>query len=82
MKKTSMPKIFKGHGYIKCYSSSSPRPVKALAILSETTVKSSAVVWDDLKLYWESEKGYISLGDQQAYYLHIFKRLYLAQKED
>ena len=29
-----MPKLVKSLGYIKCYSSSSPRPVKKLAILS------------------------------------------------
>ena len=29
MKKTSMPNPVKGLGYIKCYSSSSPRPVKS-----------------------------------------------------
>ena len=32
--------------------SSSPRPIKALTILSGTTVRRSAVDWEDLKPYW------------------------------
>ena len=39
---------------------------KALAILSDTTVRKSSVDSEDLKPYWKSEKkGQISLGDQQ-----------------
>ena len=40
-----------------------PDLVKALSILSDTT----AVDREDLKPYWKSEKGHISLGDQQSY---------------
>ena len=50
--------------------------LKALAILSDTTVRRSAVDREDLKPYWKSEKGHISLGDQQFYYLQVFQRLY------
>ena len=50
--------------------------LKALAILSDTTVRRSAVDREDLKPYWKSEKGHTSLRDQQAYYLQVFKRLY------
>ena len=50
--------------------------LKALTILSDTTVKRSAVDQEDLKPYCKSEKGHISLGDQQYYYLHVFQRLY------
>ena len=50
--------------------------LKALAILSDTTVRRSAVNREDLKLNWNSEKGHISLGDQQSYYLQAFERLY------
>ena len=32
-----------------------PGSLKALAILSNTTVKKSTVDWDDLKSYWTSE---------------------------
>ena len=33
-----------------------PDLLKALAVLSDTTVKRSAVDWKDLKPYWESGK--------------------------
>ena len=57
--------------------------LKALAILSDTTGRRSAVDWEELKPYWKSEKGYISLGDQQSYYLQVlFTILYEPQKED
>ena len=56
--------------------------LKALAILSDTTVRRSAVDREDLKPYWKSEKGHISAGDQQSYYLQIFQRPYQPQKED
>ena len=44
----------------------SPDLLKALAILSDTTVRRSAVDRQDLKPYRKSEKGHISLGDQQV----------------
>ena len=56
VKKTSMPNPVKSLGYIKCHSSSNPRTVKALAILSDTTVRRSAVDQEDLKPYWKSQK--------------------------
>ena len=43
-----------------------PDLLQALAILSDTTVRRSAVDREDLKPQWESEKGHISLGDQKA----------------
>ena len=46
-----------------------PDLLKALAILSDTTVRRSAVDREDLKPYWKSEKSHISLGDQQSNYL-------------
>ena len=49
---------------------------KALAILSDTNVRRSAVDQKHLKPYWKSEKGYNSLGDQQSYYLQVFQRFY------
>ena len=36
----------------------------------------SAVDREDLKPYWKSEEGHISLGDQQSYYLQVFQRLH------
>ena len=53
-----------------------PDLLKALAILSDTTVRRSAVDREDLKPYWKSEKGHIALGDQQFYCLQVFQRLY------
>ena len=50
-----------------------PELLKASAILSDTTIRRSAVDWEDLKSYWKSEKDHISLGDQQFYYVQVFK---------
>ena len=52
-----------------------PDMLKALAILSDTTVRRSGVDQEDLKPYLKSEKK-ITLGDQQFYYLQDFQRLY------
>ena len=60
MKKTNMPNPVESPWYINCYSSSSPRPVKALAILSDTTARGSAIDQEYLKPYWKSEKGHTS----------------------
>ena len=40
-----------------------PDLLKALAILSDTMVRRSAVHREDLKPYWNQKKGHISLGD-------------------
>ena len=50
--------------------------LKAPAILSDTTVRKSAVDREYLKPYWKSEKGYIFLGDKQVYYLQVYQKLY------
>ena len=76
MKKTSMSDSAKSLRYITCYNSTSPDLLKATAILSDTTVRRSAVDQEDLKPYWKSEKDHISLGDQQSYYLQVFQILY------
>ena len=53
-----------------------PDLLKALAILSDTTVKRSAIDQKDLKPYWKSwKKPHISLDDQQYIYLQVFQRL-------
>ena len=52
-----------------------PDLLKALEIWSDTTVRRSAVDWEDLKPYCKSvffkycKKGHIFLGDQESYYL-------------
>ena len=53
-----------------------PDLLKALAIQSDATVRRSAVAWEDLKPYWNSEKDHTSLCDQQSHYLKVFQRLY------
>ena len=50
--------------------------LRTLAILSDTTIRRSAVDWEDLKPEWKSEKGHFSLGDQQIYHLQVFQILY------
>ena len=57
VKKTMMLNLVKNHEYIKCYSSSSPRPPKSPKTLSDTIVKRSAVDQEDRKPYWISEKS-------------------------
>ena len=58
-----------------------PDLLKAQAILPYTTAQRSAVDQKDLKPNWKSEKGHISLGDQQFYYLQVFQRNTLFPKE-
>ena len=84
MKKTSMLTPVRNLWYIKCYSSGSPDLLKALSILSDTTVRRSAVYQENLKPYPKSEKkkDQTSLGDQQAYYLQVLQRLYWSQKDN
>ena len=58
--------------------------LKASAILSATTFKRSTVEPEDLKPCWKSEnqKGIISQGDEQVYYLQTSQIFYLKQAED
>ena len=53
--KTSISNSLESLGYIKCYSSSSSRPVKSPRN-SIRSVRRSAVDQEDLKPYWKSEK--------------------------
>ena len=53
-----------------------PYLLKALAILSDTTVRRSAVDREDLNHTGNQKKGHIPLGDQQSYYLQVIQRLY------
>ena len=46
---------------------------KTLAILSNATVRRSAVEREDLKPYWKSEIGHISLGDNKPIIYKSFK---------
>ena len=47
--------------------------LKALAILIKTTVRRSVVDQEHIKPCWKTEKGNISLCDQQSYYLQVFQ---------
>ena len=44
--------------------------LKVQAILSDTTVRRSAVERKDLKPYLKLQKGYISQHNQEAFYLY------------
>ena len=54
--------------------------LKALAFLSDTTLKRSAVDREDLKPYWKSEKRAHFLDDQQSYYLEVSQRLLTTER--
>ena len=74
VKKTSIPNYVKSLGYIKCHSWSSHRTVKS---------PSNSIRYNCENLYsWSrrpktipeiGKKGHISLGNQQSYYLQVFK---------
>ena len=61
--------------YITCYNSTSPDLLKATAILSDTTVRRSAVDQEDLKQTGNKKKSHNSQGDQQSYSLQVFQIL-------
>ena len=57
-----------------------PDQLKAFLILLDTTVRRSAVDWEDPKPNWKlKKKDVISLGDQQPYYFQVY---YLHLKKD
>ena len=51
-----------------------PDPLKLSVILSDTVVRRAAV--DREAILEIRKKGHISLGDQQFYYLQVFRSLY------
>ena len=71
-----MPNAIKSFDISRATAQVAPDLLKALVILSDTTVRRSTVDQEDVKPYWKSEKGCISLGDQQSSYLQVFQRLY------
>ena len=73
MKKANMPNPVKSLGHIKCYSLTSPRPVKS---------PGNSIRFNCHKIYNSRStanhpKGRIALGHQQAYYFKVFQRLSL-----
>ena len=75
-KKTSMPTLSKALNISSATARVAPDLLKALEILSDTSLRRSAVDREDLKPYWKLEKRPIPPGDQQSYYLQVFRRLY------
>ena len=71
-----MPHPVESTGYIKCYNSSSPRPIKSHSNSIDATVTRYAVDREDLKPYWKSGMRPQFLGDQQDYYLPATQKLY------
>ena len=57
-----------------------PDLLKVLAILSDTTVRRSAVDQEDLKPYWKQKKDHISLGDQQLLFTSFSKTLLITER--
>ena len=68
--------LLKAVGISSATARVAPDLLKALTILSDTTLRKSTVDQEDLKLYWKSEKSHIPLRDQQSYYLEVFQRLF------
>ena len=56
VKKTSMPNSVESPGISRAIARVAPDLLKVLAILSDTTVRRSAIDREDLKPYWKSEK--------------------------
>ena len=76
VKKTSMPNPVNRLTYIKCYSLSSPRPVKSPSN-SITCNCQKIYSWSRrLKTVLKIRKKAISLGVQQSYYLQVLQWLY------
>ena len=56
VKKASMPNPVKRLGYLSATARVALNLLKALAVISDTNVRRSAVDREDLKPYWKSEK--------------------------
>ena len=67
MKKISTPNPVESLDLLSVIDQIDPHLLNALAILSDTGVRRSAVDQEDLKPYWKLKKHHISLCDQQAY---------------
>ena len=57
VKKTSIQNPVESPKYIKCYSQSSPRPIKSSRNSVRYNCQKSAVDREDLKPYWKREKA-------------------------
>ena len=77
VKKTNMLNPVKSLAYIKCYNSSSPRPVKSPSNSISYNCEKICSWSRRPKTYRKSGKGHFSLGDQQSYYLQVFRKTLL-----
>ena len=82
MKKSSMPNLSKALDISSATARVAWDLLKVPAILSDTTVRKSAVDREDQNHTGNQKKGHISLCDQQSYYSQVFQRLHWPQKED
>ena len=71
MKRTRIRNNVESLGYIKYFSSISPRPVKTQAILEDTTVRRSLVDREDLSLEIGKKATFPEVS-LQALYLQVF----------
>ena len=67
VKKTSTSNPVESLDLLSVTDQIDPHLLNALAILSDTGVRRSAVDQEDLKPYWKLKKHHISPCDQQAY---------------
>ena len=82
VKKTSMPNSVKSLGYIKGYSSSSPRPVISPSNSTRDNYEKICSWLRRPKIILEiRKKGHISPGGHQSYYLQVFKDFTYHRKE-
>ena len=68
-----MPIPVKSLGYIKCYSSSSPRPVKSSSNSIRCNCQDLQLIEKTKNHTGNQKKVHIFLGDQQSYCLQVFR---------
>ena len=72
VKKTNKQNPLKNVRYIMCYRLSGPTSIKISSILSDTTIRRSAVDHGDLR---HTDNGHTSQSHQQTDYLKVFQML-------
>ena len=64
----------KSLGYINCTARGPPDLLQSLAIISDKT-KGLELIEKTQNHTGNQKKGHICLGDQQSYYLQVFRRI-------
>ena len=72
----------KSFGHIKCYSSSRFRHGERPSKSTDTTVRRSAVAWENLKPNQESEKSHLYSAGQWFITYKVFKDFTNRRKKD